>query len=226
MTNPSELPDEADEPIRAERTAGLLRAGDPEGLQQLLRDYGGSIRSRLRRDFRRVLDDSEIDEAMAAMAVNVWHAARRYDPEKGSLRAWAAVIARNCALRLLELRRRRACQSEGDLDRYERPEPPVSFAAFDRQRLLLDLRECIDELPPLQRAVALADLEAGGTADAAPLAAQFATTPNSIYVSRQKARKSLRRLLQRRGHAVDAPDEQRGRSPLPPPIYEPRAEQG
>jgi DNA-directed RNA polymerase specialized sigma24 family protein len=91
----------APDPDRDALTVELLRAGDPEGLQRLLQDHGALVKCRLIKDFGKVLDGSEIEEAMSVMTVSIWHAAARFDSQKGTLRAWALVIARNCALRLL-----------------------------------------------------------------------------------------------------------------------------
>ena len=56
------------------------------------------------------------------------------------------------------------------------------------------LREAIEVLPSLQKAIVQADLAAGtGVADAGRLAAIHGTTKESIYVSRFKAREALRR---------------------------------
>lgn len=192
-------------------TARLLASGDPEGLTRLLTHHGGTVRAWLRRDFGRILDDSEIDAAMSVMAVKVWHAARRFDARKGTLRAWTAVIARNCALSLLAERRRRIATPQDDLDRFLAADPRALPLPIERRRLLADLHRCLAELPPLQRAVLRADLAHGGSAPADRLARELHTTTNSIYVSRQKGRRALRAAMAARGHEFDAatpPDRQ------------------
>lgn len=194
------------EPDRDAVTTGRLIAGDPEGLRRLLQDHGGLIQARLRRDFGKALDDAEIDEAMGAMAVKVWNAASRFDATKGTLRAWATVIARNCALRQLERRRSNTLRSEPDLDRFVLPEPAAGRPSCEQLRLRADLHASIAALPPLQRAVLEADLEAGGSVPAESLAARLGSTPNSIYVSRQKARQALRQAMALRGHDLGSPE--------------------
>ncbi len=206
MTDPlAEAPANA-EPDRDAVTTGWLLAGNPEGLRRLLLDHGGLIETRLRRDFGKALDDAEIDEAMGAMAVKVWNAAARFDATKGSLRAWATVIARNCALKQLERRRSDTLRTEADLDRFVLPELASNRPVAEQQRLRADLFASIAALPPLQRAVLQADLEAGGSVPAETLAARLGSTANSIYVSRQKARQALRQAMARRGHALGRPE--------------------
>lgn len=194
-------------------TLAQLAGGNPDGLQRLLQDHGALLRSRLRKDFGNTLDDSEIDEVMSAMVFKVWNMAGRFDASKGSLRAWASVITHNTARRFLETRRRIFMRPESDLDRFP-SSGPISGPISARQRLLADLHRCLRELPPLQGAVLQADLAAGGSAPAEPLAKRFATTANSIYVSRQKGRKALRKAMQAIGHLLD-PDRPPPRIPRP-----------
>ena len=82
-------------------TARLLAAGDPDGLRRLLVDHGGRVRGALQRAFADALDASSIDEALSQASQRAWRAGARFDPARGSLRAWFYVIALNCARRLL-----------------------------------------------------------------------------------------------------------------------------
>lgn len=206
MGAPDPIPAEP-RPDRDGDTVARLLRGDPDGLRHLLLDHGGTIAARLRKDFSRVLDDHEIDEAMSAMTVRIWKAAPRFDATKGTLRAWASVIARNCALRVLEQRRNLRALPTPDLDERAFRSAMETRVPADRERLLADLRACISGLPALQRAILEADLEAGDVVPAADLAALHRTSPNSIYVSRQKGRKSLLQALRARGHELGTPPD-------------------
>lgn len=214
------------QPDRDAVTVGKLLAGDDDGLQRLLQDHGGLIRTRLRKDFGNTLDDSEIDEVMNTMVVKVWQAARRFSQAHGTLRAWAHVIAHNTALRHMENRRRSSMRPQADLDRFavaiHAPASPTS----ERRRLLADLHRCIEQLPPLQRAVLKADLQAGDTLPAGPLATRLGTTASSIYVSRLKGRASLREALTALGHTLGVRRPTAARPEILQPPFEPRAEQG
>lgn len=198
--------------LRDLSTAALLREQNAEGIQRLLEDYGGIVRERLRKRFHRVLDDSELDEALSLGAIKVWRAATNYDGTKGSLRAWFSTIAHNCALRLLANRKRSPVTSVTDLDRIAPAPSEPTAATLQRQRLLLDTAHCLRRLPKLQRAILEADLEAGGRAPAAELAQQLRTSPNSIYVSRLKGLRGLRAMLAALGHFAPgaAPTHQEG----------------
>ena len=188
-------------PGRDSDTIRRMQADDPEGLRQLLEDHGGTVRMRLRQSFGRLLDNSEIDEVLSLTSIKVWKAARDFDPSLGTLRAWLSVIARNCALRTLAKRgRARRLEQATDVDDMPAMAHESEKPLADRQRLVDDTLACLRQLPPLQRAVLMADFEAGAPARADQLAARLHTSVNSIYVSRHKGRRSLRKLLQKMGH--------------------------
>jgi RNA polymerase sigma factor (sigma-70 family) len=216
----TELPQISRAPVNSEAnrdavTVSLLLQGDPEGLRRLLLDHGATVRWTLRNEFRDVLDELQIDEALSHASQRVWKNGRRFDPSLGTLRSWLYVIARNCARRVLEVERRHSTvRYVDDLD--AAAAPPTSAEAGEptapnsEPSFVVDLRRCIQELPRLQRAIVLADLAAGGSAPAKGLAATLATSTNSVYVSRNHARKAIRLAMLRLGHrfevetAVDA----------------------
>jgi RNA polymerase sigma factor (sigma-70 family) len=165
----------------------------------------------LRKEFTKVLDLQEIEDAVSQASVRVWRSGSRYDPERGSLGAWMYVIARNCARRMLEAKRRHAALSfVDDLDSATASSSEAAVVAEDpavpKDRFLQDVRACIADLPPQQRAVLLADFSAGGAAPAETLAAQLGTSRNSIYVSRTNGRKALRAAMVKLGHSFNPED--------------------
>jgi len=191
-------------------TAAKLRVGDDEGLRQLLEDHGGIVRMRLRQTFHRMLDDSEIDEVLAMTSIRVWRAARRFDPDRGTLRAWLSVIARNCGFRLLEQRRAEPrIERIADMDTLEVPADTNQLSPKERSKLLEDTLACVRQLPAMQRAILLADFDAGAPAAAEQLAARLRTTVNSIYVSRHRGRETLRKALKSLGYRM-SDDNERG----------------
>lgn len=177
-------------------TVRLLVAKDARGLERLVHDHGGRVRSLLGREFRGVLDALEIDDAISQALLRVWRAAGGFDLARGSLAAWFAVIARNCARRVLG-QARRGDTEPLDVAAAKAAPAPVEPGEAQLRRLAL-FRQCVDELPPQQRAVLLADLAAGGVVPASELAARLQTTVNSVYVSRTNGRKALRAALEQR----------------------------
>jgi RNA polymerase sigma factor (sigma-70 family) len=207
-------------PDRDSETARLLVRGDQEGLRRLLVDHGGKVKALLRKEFSKVLDLQEIDDVASQASVRAWRSAGTFDLRRGSIGAWFFAIARNCALRYLETKRRTApfalvenldstaAAAQASLTGAAAPAGELGELgeASDLRAasgFLKDVRACIDALPPQQRDVMLADLRAGGTANAAELAAQLHTTKNSVYVSRTNGRKALRAAMQKRGHHLD-----------------------
>lgn len=181
-----------------ERAVRLMQAGNQDGLHLLLAEHGGTVKCLLQKEFGKMLDALQIDDAVNQASLRAWKSAARFDPSKGSLRSWFYVIARNCARRVLETRLDETGFSY--VDDLDAVAPSAAGAAKPPSRFVLDLRRCIDGLSRMQRAVVMADLAAGGTAAAEHLAAELDTTPNSIYVTRTTARKALRRALEALGH--------------------------
>lgn len=154
-----------------------------------------------------MLDDMQIDEALSQASQRVWKNGRRFDPSLGTLRSWLYVIARNCARRVLEVERRNsALRYVDDLDSAAQPQPAEPSEPEGRPwepSFVIDLRHCIHGLPRMQRAIVLADLAAGGSAPAKDLAATLETSTNSVYVSRNHARKAIRTAMLRLGHRFE-----------------------
>lgn len=181
-----------------ERAVRLMQAGNPDGLHLLLAEHGGEVKCLLQKEFGKMLDALQIDDAVNQASLRAWKSAARFDPAKGSLRSWFYVIARNCARRVLEMRLdETGFTYVDDLDAIA---PTRKGKAKPPSRFVLDLRRCIDGLSRMQREVVMADLAAGGTAAAEHLAAELNTSTNSIYVTRTTARKALRRALEALGH--------------------------
>jgi RNA polymerase sigma factor (sigma-70 family) len=191
-----------------EALALRLMKGDSEALRALLVLYGGRVKNCLRWRYGSLLPEEEIDVALNTALIKVWRHAKSIDLRRGTLGGWFLRIAQRCAIDALgrDLGRREnlllldpeddpAGQSEEDDEELD---------ARTRKRLQ-DLDEVIEGLGRVQKAIIQADLAFGGQADNARLAAQFGTTRNSIYVSRNKAHEAIRKAMQQRGHYTDRP---------------------
>ena len=199
--------------LRDSDTVRLLKQRKPEGLRQVLTDYGAKVRWYLRKEFRGTLNEPEIDEAINLAAHRVWRWSADYDESKGTLRAWFYMISRSCALSVLrrEIRQGRHTQVEGwDRTTVLIPQPSAEPPSPTHSKFIEDLRFCIGKLAPLQMSIIKADLRSGEVADAGDLAKTHRTTKNSIYASRSIARKSLKREMIKLGHSPG-----KGTSPVP-----------
>lgn len=150
------------------------------------------------------------EEAFYRALWNVWRFADRYD-DKRPAHPWFLRIAQNAARSVIrgENRARHALLSEQEgydpADCGPQGEAEYSEAEKEnrqrREQRTRDLLAVVQRLPPQQRAVTLADLaDSTGTAPAADLAASLGTSKNSVYVSRNAARETIRKEMIRLGH--------------------------
>ncbi|MCA8949345.1 MAG: RNA polymerase sigma factor [Planctomycetes bacterium] len=179
----------------------LLRDRQQAGLHQLLAVHGPRVRGGLKRSFGDSLSAHEIEAAINQAAYRAWRSAESFAVEKGSLRAWFYVIARNASLELLRDQQRRRWETRGDdVEQIATATAGEETGEALPPRFLDTLRRCIAELPRLQRRIIEADLRTGDVADATELARELKTTKNSIYVSRSMARKALKNSLLEHGY--------------------------
>jgi RNA polymerase sigma factor (sigma-70 family) len=183
---------------------GLLDR-DEDALRVLLRKYGGLLKGFIRKKFGDALHELEVDAVVSGAAYKAWNKAELYDDSKASLKTWFLQIGYHQAVDLLRERKKHDVEhSVEDLDAI--PELPQSRVSDQtNKKVIRDLKEVVDSLPPLQKAIIKADLKSGDVADATRLAAIHGTSKNSIYVSRNKARTTIRDELVRRGH-FDRPE--------------------
>ncbi len=168
------------------------------GLRLLLRKYGGKVKSFLRWKYGGQLDQQDRTDILHQAAFRAWKYIDSFDEAKGSLGAWFVGIAQNEAIDYLQRERLPVEGLEhdppGDADETE--------MTPERRKLFEELDQVIEELPPMQRAVAKEDLRCSGEADGPALAAKLGTTPNAVRVARSKARRTISEKLQKRGHRL------------------------
>ncbi|MEQ8768189.1 MAG: sigma-70 family RNA polymerase sigma factor [Planctomycetota bacterium] len=165
-----------------------LRRREEDGLRRLLSVHGGRVRGWLRMRFAGRLADQDIAEILHESAYRAWRNVDRFEESKGTLGGWLLRIAGNVAIDLLRREGRQRHELLGPAVEAARPAEPVPEGNGNLREVV---RRLIDGLPRLQREILEADLAAGGTAEAEPLASELGTTVNSVYVSRSKARRKL-----------------------------------
>lgn len=175
---------------------------DEEGLEMLLKGHGPTVYGWLVKNHGHTI----ADEALNRAGWNAWRFANRYDESKGSLGGWFLRIAQRAALDIYR-RERRHCRKSLEYDPKYDPvgEDPETVEGDDeaerkvRERDERKLREIINRLPPLQRAIVRADLAEDDTVEAEILAERFDSSVNSIHVQRSKARRTIREEVTRQG---------------------------
>lgn len=207
-------PDSSTAPDGDAEILRLLKNRESTGLCSLLERYGAITQSALKRALGSSLDNAEIEEAMSTASYNAWRAIDSYEPGKGTLRAWFFVIARNAGRAILRDRQRRRWEPRSDTIALMAATPTPTPDANGEQvtsdcqsSFSAALRSCIERLPRMQRSVIEADLRNGDVADAGQLASELNTSKNSIYVSRNTARKTLWRTLGELGFGVGGRDQ-------------------
>ena len=178
----------------------MMATQDRGGLRLLIERYGGRLKAFLFKRFGSLLQEGELDEALNVTFYNAWRFADRYDESKGTLASWCIRIAQNAAKDIVRREtkyRDKNLEYDPSYDPADPHEGDAAGPAADAEDVKLDhLRHVIQELPPLQKAIIEADLAAGGSADASRLAEVHGTSINSIYVSRSKARDTLKRQVE------------------------------
>jgi len=175
-----------------------MAMGDQGGLRLLLERYGGRIKAFLVKYYSGSLQEGELNEAFNTAIYSIWRFADRYEESKGSLPSWCIRVAQNAARSII--RREAGYRSKNlEYDAMYDPagDPPGDEAVEAAEQAddprIEDLRKAVEALPALQKAIIRADLAAGGLADAGRLAEIHGTSKNAVYVSRSKARETLKR---------------------------------
>lgn len=176
-----------------ERRIARLLADDPQqGLEFLLRAYGGRVRGYLSKRFRGLLSPCERDEAVNEALFRVW---QRFDATRGRAGAWFLRMAHQAAVDLL---RQRLARRMSPLENGEQIPAPGDNDARESglsEERSQRLYAAIQRLSPREQAVIEKDLEADGKARTDDLARNFATQPSSISRSRRRAYRKLKEML-------------------------------
>ena len=111
----------------------LLRRGEAEGLEGLLRHYDGMLRYII----RGILDDpQEREECLAQVRLKVWESRGQYDPARSTPATWLTALCRNAAVDRLRQLRRRETQPLSDLQADPAPGPEEVLLQKERSQAL------------------------------------------------------------------------------------------
>jgi len=178
-----------------------MQHGSRDALASLLRKHTHRVKGYLLSRFRVRLPEPEIDEALNVAACNLWRTIGTYNPAESSLLGWFIRLAHNAALDEVRKAARHAA-AELKVEPEFRP-AKASDRADDAEetpserRIRLMVHVITHELKGNMRAVALADLIAGGEADRKELAGEFGIPVAQVDVTRSQTRKRIReRVLQ------------------------------
>jgi RNA polymerase sigma-70 factor, ECF subfamily len=124
---------------------GRTASGDESALAAIYDRHAGSVYSLLRRILR---DESAAEEILQDVFFHLWKIATRFNPERGALRAWLLVIARNRALSHL---RRRVQDDPNGLDEQQLVSAALpQDTAAAQSEIVEKVRNVLAQLPPEQ----------------------------------------------------------------------------
>jgi RNA polymerase sigma-70 factor (ECF subfamily) len=167
-----------------------VAARDTAGLEVLYDRYSTMVYSLALRIVRNTSDAEDVTQEAFAQ---VWSQAARFDPERGAVAAWLAVIARSRALdRLRRLDTRGAAAGDEGLDAIPDPGPSVEMMAASAEQVSA-AREALAALPADQRtALELAYYEGLTQAEiAARTATPLGTVKTRVRTGLQRIRDAM-----------------------------------
>jgi RNA polymerase sigma-70 factor (ECF subfamily) len=128
--------------------AQRIRSGDRDALGELYDRYASVA---LATALRVVANREQAEDLVHDGFVAVWQKIDRFDPMRGSLRAWLLTIIRNRAIDRLRSVRSSIAIEDADEQSLLRTSPNPTWEAAIARRSAAELRTAMDELPPEQR---------------------------------------------------------------------------
>jgi len=185
-----------DEPDDEDLAAAMM-CGDVEALRAVLRMHLEPVRELMKGTYGKTAHQSLIDEAVSFAAFKMWRTAGRFDKTRGSLGAWLFIMAQSRLIDILRREKRHRvrnplldpefdCPVSCPADGSDQPKDKEEAQELQQLKYVIE-----NKLKGNQKEIILADLAAGGRADAGSLAEILNTTKDAIYVSRHKAHKSI-----------------------------------
>lgn len=147
----------SDERLIDARLVARTRSGDTEALGEL---YDRHAAAALAVALRVTADRQEAEDVVHDAFVVVWRKIARFDPERGSLRAWLMTIVRNRAIDRVRARRPAIEIEDADERSLLRTGPNPTWEQALQRTSAAEVRAALDSLPGEQRqAVELAYFE-------------------------------------------------------------------
>ena len=140
----TDRPQSNDDALLAQR----IRAGDREALGELYDRYASIA---LGTALRVVADREQAEDVVHDSFVAVWAKIDRFDPARGSLRAWLLTVVRNRAIDRLRAVRPSMVIEDADEQSLLRTSSNPTWEAAIARRSAAELRNALDGLPTEQR---------------------------------------------------------------------------
>ena len=129
-----------------------IQAEDPDALSQLYDRYNGILKALI---LRVVHNETEADDLLQEIFMEIWNQAKNFSPEKGKPLGWMVTLARRRAID--GLRKKQAYQRAEERLQAETEQQPEAWVQnttedeilFSDTRTLV--RKMLDRIPPAQR---------------------------------------------------------------------------
>lgn len=195
--------------------AQRLLENDQSCLEEILRLFGAGILGLLRRRFRGVLREEDLEDVLSIGLFRLWLSRERFQLDRASLRVWLYRICENAARDVLRMGWQKArarevnsddallgCCEQQSSSEYEADNPMLTETT--PSAVHHDLKEVLSEIPNVQRAILLADAAAkDGVACSQRLSDELGIPPSTVRVYRRRALERVRREMLARGHGCD-----------------------
>ncbi len=177
---------------RQETGEDLRRPRDSQSIEDVRALYAAHAGALFAFALRAVGDRQAAEEIVQDTFVRAWKAADRFDPDRGDVRPWLFVIARNLAI---DHRRRNGVRPETPLPEYEL-DTPVAPRDLDTVLETWQIAEALDQLSPAHRdAITEVYLRGGSLAQAAEdLGVPAGTVKSRLYYGLRNLRLILEEM--------------------------------
>ncbi len=189
------LPPPPPDPRRVDELIIAMARKEVGAVTKLELEMGGQLRAVATRFTGSAADGDEVAQDALFKA---WEAASRFDPGKGSGRAWVFAILRNAARDRLRRRRIRWLVGLDELMDDVPFDAPSSEAEFDAREQLAAVRRALGDLPDRQRMALL--LASVGGLETPEIADALGTSRGAVEQLLVRARARLRGLIGRERH--------------------------
>lgn len=163
----------------------LLLARESGAMEQLLQEYGSTIKSVVYRYLGSLTE--ERDECIDDVLLSIWEHIGQFDPQRSSLRSWIAAI---CRYRAID-RRRSQLRRLQTLSLEECAENGMPLPAPAQEEFSAETEILLGTLPPDDRELLIALYAEGESAEA--LAKERNLSTSGVYKRAERAKERLRR---------------------------------
>jgi RNA polymerase sigma-70 factor (ECF subfamily) len=135
--------DSAETTISDKELVSRVRAGDQDAMGALYDRYSPLVYAV---GLRVLADSAAAEDVLQEVFMQLWRNPARFDPTRGNLGAWLAVIARNRAIDVLRMR-----HFESDIEDVVVSVEPDLASEADRSRAAKNVRDVLNGMHPAQR---------------------------------------------------------------------------